>query len=136
MANISNKEIAEAIWKGSQDKKGHEFNIYIKNVVAFLNKKRLLGKSAEILTELKKLINKSEGIVEARVRVASKLGTHLKYDLSHAIKKRYHAREVALEEVLDESLLGGVRIEAEGEVIDLTTRNKINQLQEYLIQKA
>ena len=48
------------------------------------------------------------------------------------MKKRYSAKEVALNPVLDKTLLGGMRVEVSDEVIDLTLKNKVEQLQKYL----
>jgi len=136
MSQVSNKEIAQAIFKGSKDKKDHELSMYFKKIVIFLNKKRLISKAPDILIKLKKIVDQEEGVLSGVVTSAHKLSNHTKHDLIHKITKRYKAKEVELEEVVDERLLGGLRIEASDEVIDLTLRNKINQLQEYLIKKA
>ena len=59
-----------------------------------------------------------------------------KKSIIDSIKKRYSAKEVVLEERYDENLLGGMKIEANNEIIDLTVKNKIKKLQEYLIRKV
>jgi len=136
MATISNNDIARSIYFGSKDKAGAELQAYYKNVVQFLFRKKLLSKSKEILLILRKIINKEEGIIDAKVLSVEKLYHETKEDLVHLLKKRYHAREVILKEKYDQVLLGGMRIEVNDEVIDLTIKNKLGQLQEYLISKV
>ncbi|PIP69006.1 F0F1 ATP synthase subunit delta, partial [Candidatus Nomurabacteria bacterium CG22_combo_CG10-13_8_21_14_all_32_8] len=59
----------------------------------------------------------------------------LREELIFFLKERYKAKEIFLTEVLDEKLLGGMRIEVNDEIIDLTVKNKIKKLQEHLIRK-
>ena len=137
MTTISNNNnIAQAIYLGSKDKKGHELNLYAKEAVKFLNKKRLLSKAENILIKLNEIVDKEEKIVPATVASANKLSPHAKHDLMRILAKRYNAKEVELSEILDERLLGGLKVEVGGELIDLTLRNRINKLKEYLIEKA
>ena len=133
MVKISNSDIARSIYEGAKENKGN-LSSYLKNVVKFLAKKRLISKVPEILLQLKKIINKEEGILEAKVLSATKLGGEAKYSIMHSLQKRYDAKDVILDEAIDEKLLGGVRIEAGDEVIDLTMRNKIKKLQEHLLR--
>lgn len=133
MANIlSNNNIAEAIYLATKDKTGTHLHESLRGVVKFLAKKRFLSKSKDILNNLDQIINKENGVVMVRVSSARKLDEETKTHIKHSLKKRYSAKEIILHETKDENLLGGVRIEAKDEIIDLTARNKINQLQEYL----
>jgi len=133
MSHLSNNDIARSIYEGAKESKG-SLSSYLKKVIKFLSKKRLISKSPEILSQLRKIVNKEEGIVEAKVGSVTKLSTETRHHLTHSLKKRYGAKDVILNEVIDERLLGGMRIEVGDEIIDLTMRNKIKQLQEYLIK--
>lgn len=132
MTSIRNNEIARAIYLSTEGKTGSSLAKSLSDVVNFLYRKRLLSKSKEILEILRKIINQEEGILIAKVISFKKLQEETKKDLTHLLKKRYSAKEVIFEEKLDEKLLGGMRIEVNNEVIDLTIKNKIWQLQEYL----
>lgn len=136
MKAISNNEIAKAIYLSTKDKSGSQLHEAIQNVLKFLSRKRLLSKSKEILEILKRIINQEEGIMVAKVTSASKLDHGAKEDLKHSLKKRYKAKEILLEEKLNEKLLGGVKIEMNDEVIDLTLKNQIGQLQRYLTRNV
>lgn len=132
MAVTTNNNIAKAIYLAYKDKDHGEYqNISVK-VVEFLARKRLLSKAPDILSRLNKIINEKEGRVVAKVSSAKKLNEHTEKELRHTLAIRYSAKEVDLQENIDEKLIGGYKIEVNDEVINLTTKNKINKLQEYL----
>ena len=135
MGNISNNDIAQAIYLSSKDKSLHELSVASKNVVNFLHRRRLLNRSKDILLKLNKIINKEKGILMVKISSATKLHENEKEDIKVLLKKRYNAHEVLLEEHIEEKLFGGIRIEVNDEVIDLSIKNKINKLQEYLTRK-
>ena len=132
MASISNNDIARAIYLTSKDKDSSELGLLFQNVTKFLFRRRLLAKSSEILSSLRKIINQAEGILEVKVWSKNKINDETKKNLIQIFKKRYKDKEVFLQENLDERLLGGLRIEVNNELVDLTLKNKINKLQEYL----
>ena len=134
MSNISNTDIAQTIYQLSKEKNGDD-TATLKNVIKFLVRKRLINKTEGILRSLDKIINKEKGIIEAKVTGAKKISDEIKKEIIRTIKKRYLANDVILEEKLDSKLLGGVRIEVGDEVADLSVKNKIGKLQDYLIRK-
>lgn len=130
MAAISNHNIAEAIYLASKESKDHKH--FSAQVIQFLVRKKLLSKSADILLRLEQIMNASQGKIIAKVSSVEKLAEKTKMELKDALEKRYGGKSVELEESLDKKLLGGYRVEVNDEVIDLTLRNRINKLQEYL----
>ncbi len=136
MTVISNNDIARAIYLVSKDKSRAEQSVISGKIVKFLFKKRMLSKASDILSRLNVIINKEEGRVVAKVSSAKKLDHQSKTYLEHILKKRYAAKEIFLDENLDEKLLGGLKIRVNDEVIDLSVRNKIKKLQEYLTKSA
>ena len=59
----------------------------------------------------------------------------IKKELIFFLRGRYGVKEVILKESLNEKLIGGIRLEINDEIIDLTVKNKIKKLQEYLTRK-
>ena len=134
MNNITNNNIAQAIYLSTKDKSAGEMSNVYKNIVNFLAKKNLISKSSDILKKLKKIINDENGIFEAKVFTARKLNDTSKKELKHILQNHYKTTEVDLVEILDPKLLGGLRIEINDEVIDNTIKNKINKLKNHLIK--
>ena len=135
MATISNNDIAQAIYLVSKDKTHPELHDLNKKVVEFLARRRLLSKTPDILERLDKIINYESEKIVVKVSSVRKLKEELKKELIFFLKKRYKVKEIILTEILNEKLLGGVRLEINDEIIDLTVKNKIKKLQEHLIRK-
>lgn len=135
MATLSNNDIARAIYLISKDKTHPELREINNKIVKFLARRRLLSKSPDILERLNKIINKETDRIVVKVQSARKLKEEIKRELTTFLKKRYKVKEVVLEEELDEKLLGGIKIEINDEIIDLTAKNKIKKLQEHLTRK-
>jgi F-type H+-transporting ATPase subunit delta len=132
MAVTSNNDIARAIYLMFKDKSSSEQKNISEKVVKFLFKKRLLSKAPEILLRLKKIINGEEGRIEVKVSSPEALNHQTKIHLEQVLKKRYLVKEVVFVENIDKKLLGGIKIEVNDEVVDLSVKNKIEKLKEYL----
>ena len=132
MAKTSNNDIARAIYLHTKGKTGSELAQSLKEAVKFLSRKRLMSKSELILKELGDIIDHEEGRLKVKIKSAAKIGDHAMHDLKKNLLNKYQAREIKVIEEENKNLLGGMRIEIEDEVIDLTLKNKIGQLQEHL----
>ncbi|MDO8482330.1 MAG: ATP synthase F1 subunit delta [bacterium] len=133
MSKLSTKNIAQAIHASTKNKSGKELEQSIVNVVEFLAKKNLLSKSPQILKQLEEAYNIEGRIVQAKVSSKSELSKHTTDELRHALQHRYKAEDIILDLHEDKTLLGGIKIEANDEVIDLSLKNKLNQLQNHLL---
>ncbi len=134
MTVISNNNIAHAIYLASKGKSQVEQSEIASKVVQFLTKRRLLSKSPDILSRLNKIINIEEKRVVAKISSAEKINEKTNKEIAEALTKRYVAKTIDLEENLDEKLIGGIKIEVNDEVMDLTLRNRMRKLQEHLIK--
>ena len=132
MSKLSDKGIAQAIYLVAKNKKGAELKDALLGAVSFLYRRRLFSRVPQILLHLQKIIDNTEGRVRGKIKSVGRLNEDTRRHLNHFLKKRHRAKEVALTPELDEKLLGGVRIEVADEVIDLTIKNKLNELQAYL----
>jgi F-type H+-transporting ATPase subunit delta len=133
MATISINNLARAIYESSEKKDGMELDIVMKKAVSLISKKHLMSKSKEILTQLEKIIDKDEEVVRAKISSRIKIDKKVTDEIDDFIRKRYKAKHTVLEFVVDEKLLGGIKIEVGDEIIDMTLKNKIKKLQDYLI---
>ncbi len=132
MATRTVNDIAKAIHEMTKGKVGVELDAVSKNVVNFLARKRLLRKQKDILLRLEKITNEEEGIIEAGLTSASLLPEKEKKELATFLKKRYGREKVIFKEKIDERLIGGFKVEVNDEVVDVSIKNKIGKLQEYL----
>ncbi|MEA3399544.1 MAG: F0F1 ATP synthase subunit delta [Patescibacteria group bacterium] len=133
MSKISTKNIALSIYEITKNKSGQDLEDVLIKIVKFLDKKRLFSKASDILKKLEELINKEEGIVGVRITYKQKPDKSISEKLEELLKKKYSANKLEIIENENKKILGGIKIEVEDEVIDLTLKNKMNQLQNYLI---
>jgi F-type H+-transporting ATPase subunit delta len=133
MATISINNIAKAIYESSHDKEGAKLDVVTKNTITLISEKHLMGKSKEILARLEKIVDKNEEIVRAKISTKEKIDKKIIEEIEDYIKKRYKAKNTVLEFTTDKDLLGGIKIEVGDEVIDMTLKNKIHRLKNYLI---
>jgi len=88
---------------------------------------------AVIRLEFEQLKRTAEGSIEVRVSSAKPLSAEAQQRLCQALNRRYGRRvELLLNE--DPDLIGGVRIEAGGEVIDASTQGRLQRLAQALVQ--
>jgi len=132
MATLSNNNIAHAIYLSSKDKSEQEQALFFKKIAQFLSRKRLLLQAPDILSRLDKIINEADGRIVVKLSSKDPLEENTKKEIANILKERYAAQKIVFVESLNEKLLGGFKIEVNDEVIDLTVKNKIGKLQEYL----
>lgn len=133
MATISINNLAKAIYESSLNKDGNELDMVVKNTVKLLSDKHMLGKSKDLLDRLEKIVNKSEETIKAKISSKEDLSKKIINEIEEFIKERYKVKIAILEFEINDKLLGGIKIEVGDEVIDMTLKNKIHKLQNYLI---
>jgi len=133
MAKISTKNIALAIHESTKGKTDGALNQATADVVEYLAKKRLMSKAPDILRQLEQIIDKEEGIVQSKITYKKTPPKRITDEIEEHLKKRYKAKKMMTTIEEDPNVLGGVKIEVGDEIIDLTLRNKIGQLENYLI---
>ena len=134
MATISNNDIARAIYLHTKDLGGSALDGAIKKSVVFLARRNLLGKSADILKSLQKMVYDEAGALEVKVSSKDKLSEESKKEISSILKKRYGDKELIWQDHIDETVLGGFKLEIKDELIDMTLKSKIKNLQKHLIE--
>jgi F-type H+-transporting ATPase subunit delta len=135
MSKISIQNIAQAIALHTAGKAGADLERANKDTIQFLSKKKMLGRSDEILDAVGKIIDKENGIVRIKVLSAKNIESHEKKELEENIKHKYGAKEIVSEYIEDKTLLGGMKIVIGDEILDTTYRNKLDQLAAHLINK-
>lgn len=134
MATLSIYNLARAIRESSLGKSGPELDTLIENTALFLKEKQLLGKSDNLLSMLERLIDKEEKITRGKITAREKLPDKLKKKVEEYIKERYKVEETVLTYEENPKMLGGIKVEIGDEIIDVTLKNKLNKLQNYLIK--
>ncbi|MFA6257401.1 MAG: F0F1 ATP synthase subunit delta [Candidatus Paceibacterota bacterium] len=134
MTKISSKNIAEAVYEATENKSGQDLAVALKRSAQMLKDKRMLGKSDEILSALQNIFDKKTGTIRIKITTAKDMGREEKSKLERELKERYKAQNIVSEFFEKKELLGGVKIEVGDEVIDSTYKNKLQELEKFLMQ--
>ncbi|HHE51539.1 MAG TPA: ATP synthase F1 subunit delta, partial [Candidatus Acetothermia bacterium] len=104
---------------------------YLHNLFAILVKNGREGYIEMIYDEFERLRESEEGIVKVSVMTAKELSSEDRQSLSEHLAHTL-GNEVRLDEHIDESLIGGLRIEVGGKVIDGSLRARLDELKTVL----
>lgn len=93
-----------------------------------LSEKKALNYSDGIISALKDLLDREQGIIKVDVTVQESLDEDSKQLLIKTLKEMYSANDVILNEFIDQRILGGIKLKIGEEVYDATVKNKLVQL--------
>lgn len=121
MSKLSRRKISEYI---AEQVLAGNTDVAIKELAAYLIESRRTREAELIVRSIEDELAK-RGMVVANVTTATKLDK----TLTESIKEILGAKKLAVRENVDESVIGGVKVEAPGVKLDATIRNRINNLQ-------
>lgn len=84
-----------------------------------------------IVESYKELLDEHLGKMEVKVYSKYELDENQKEDLSQKLKK-YYKKDVIINEYIDTTLIGGIKIEASGQVLDSTVLSALDNLKNSL----
>ena len=116
----SNKQLAEALYQISRGLKGEKLTQALRGFMALLMRSHKLKQASRIIEEFIKFSKKQDVVVEIEVTSARGLddGT-----MSH-IKKAF-GTNVEETLVVDEDILGGVKIKTEDKILDASLKTQL-----------
>lgn len=91
------------------------------------------GALPDIITAFNRAYDDEAGIITATVTTAVALSADQADDLRSAIAARFGMKSTQLEQVVDPSVIGGVRIQAHGSVIDGTVKHRFEKMKAALL---
>lgn len=125
MATISRRKIAEHVVSRLLD--GDTPVVVLKELAAYLvDSKRT--KEADLIIRDVEATLASRGTVLARITSARSLEATTKQAIQAYVADKSGAKSVRLQESIDETLLGGVKIEFPGHQLDATVKTKLERL--------
>lgn len=107
---------------------------YVERFLSLLLKKGRIALLPNIMDELLRLKMEREGISEAYVRSAVPLTPVEKERLIKALENRFH-KKIVLKEEVDPSLIGGLTVEVDGNLIDASLKGFLLKLRSYLLRR-
>lgn len=122
-------QYAEILYALTEGQNANEIPKILKTYLAFLSRKKALGKIKKILDKFEIIESEKKGIVNAQLISANPLTASEKSEIKNVLLDELKIKEVILNEKIDEELIAGWKIKTENYLIDGSTRGKLNKLQ-------
>lgn len=120
---VSEQQLVEALLGLLKSPVGAE----AKNFIAMLVENGRLGLLPEIAAQFQALKNAGEGAADARISSAFALSESQVKDLVAALEQKF-GRKLNPSVIVDDTLIGGVRVVVGDEVLDTSVRAKLQQM--------
>jgi F-type H+-transporting ATPase subunit delta len=129
---VSNAQYAQALYEATKGKSHDEINSVIADFLKVLVKNNKLKNVNQIVKKFEDVWNREEGIVEAKITSREKLSSQLVDQLNSFIKDKYRAKEILINNVIDEKIKGGIIIQVGDEVLDGSVAGQLKNLKSIL----
>lgn len=128
MTNLSRRELAR--WAADQLVSGSKTAAITKELAAVLIASRRQNQAELLAYDITWELEQRGKLANARVTSATALSESLKKDLKKFIKSAAKVDEVIIDEDIDRSVIGGVRIDTASHSWDYTIKRELRDIQE------
>ena len=129
---ISPKQYAQTLYELTDGKSKSEIEKSVADFAGFLQRSGKLKISDKILDHFSNIFNQKQGIVEAEVMSRKKIDASELKEIEKYIRERYGAKEIVIENTVDEKIQGGIILKIGDEVIDGSVKGKLEELKKLL----
>lgn len=129
---VTAQQYAQALLELTEGKSEQEISAVVEKFALQLKKDGQLKNIERIMQKFSALFNKQNGIVEAEVVSREKLGAEMIKELEKFIREKYSADVVAIENVVDADIKGGIIIKVGDEILDGSVATQLKKLKKTL----
>jgi F-type H+-transporting ATPase subunit delta len=122
-------QYAEILYALTEGQKANDIPKILKTYLAFLSRKKALGKMKKILEKFEAIESDKNGTLRAQLVSANPLTDAEKKEITNVLLDEMKVKDIILSEKIDENLIAGWKIKTENYLIDGSTRGKLNKLQ-------
>ncbi|MBZ5202107.1 F0F1 ATP synthase subunit delta [Planomicrobium chinense] len=108
-------------------------NEYVVNTLQLLAERRRLEEVADVVDQYISLTNEAKGIEDAKVYSVSPLTEEERASISSTFAKKIGKQSLRIENIIDPSLIGGLRLQIGNRIYDSSISSKLERLQRQLI---
>ncbi|MDP1884494.1 MAG: ATP synthase F1 subunit delta [Candidatus Moranbacteria bacterium] len=129
---LSANQYAKALYVATKDKSQEEVDLTVGNFLKLLRKNGQMKSAGKILEKFSAIWNGENGIVEAEVTSRKELDKASQDAIKEFIAEKYAAKEVTIDNIVDEKIQGGIIIRIGDELIDASVRRRLADLKNSL----
>ncbi len=127
-------DLAETLLQSTEGKTHAEIEKIIQSFAKLLMKNGQAGNLNRIIGRYEELYAKKHNILNISVSTVAELGKDDIENLEQELKKKYKADKVAVNEIIDQRNIGGMKIKIGDIVYDYTLAGRLKQLQTQLVK--
>ncbi len=128
----SPRNYAKALFELTQEASAAQAKDIAVKFLTDLKNQNMLSKVEAVLKEYAVLSDKANGIVRATITSVQKLSKASLEEASQIVLKRLGGEKVLWTEIIDPSVLGGVRINCGDLIIDMSLANRLADLKAHI----
>jgi F0F1-type ATP synthase delta subunit len=128
MNKVSRRELSG--WATDQLMAGKPAKDVAKHLAAVLQESKMQGQVDFLISDIKWELEQRKALVVGRVTSANALSKRLQDALIGQIKQATSSKDVVLENKIDKSVIGGLKVETASRVWDDTVARKLSELKE------
>ena len=121
-------QYAKALYEATKDKDQKEIDDILADFIKVMAKNNQIRMAVNVSKKFGEVYNRENGIVEAEIINCEKINDELRNKLRNYISKKYKAKEVVLNNIVDKSIKGGVVIKVGDEVMDGSVERQLKEL--------
>ena len=103
------------------------------NFIKVLVDKERMNAIADILENYEVLANEKQNIVLIKVTSAMLLDDEQIESIKQKYKKNFEGSKIEIKNVIDESIIGGIKLEVGDKIVDATLKTKLKSLKEHIL---
>ncbi|MBS7344226.1 MAG: F0F1 ATP synthase subunit delta [Caryophanon sp.] len=102
------------------------------NTLQLLVERKRFNEVTDVVAEFERLSADAQGFAKATVFSTRPLSDEERAEISTAFAKRVNKNSLAIDNVIDESLIGGIRVQIGNDIFDSSVKGKLDRLQKTL----
>lgn len=131
---ISTQQYAKTLLELTENKAEKEISGIVLRFAEVLQKEGQIKNTAKIIEKFSELYNAKHGIVEAMIITKDKIKDSEIKKIENYIKEKYSAKEIIMNNIIDEKIKGGIIIKVGDEVLDGSVSAQLKRLEKELVK--
>jgi len=129
---LKEAQYAKTLYEVTKDKDQKEIDIVVSGFFKLLVKNGQFNLAKKIIAKFESFWNEKKGIIEVEVITRAEMGKENLVRVEEYIKGKYEAKEVLINNKVDEKIKGGIIIKVEDEILDGSVANQLKMLKNNL----
>lgn len=130
---VTTQQYAKTLLELTENKTEKEISGVVSRFADVLKKNKQMKNASKIIEKFSGLYNIKHGIVEATMITKNKISEEEMKKIKNYVKEKYLAKEIVINNIIDEKIKGGIIIKVGDEVLDGSIANQLKRFEKSLI---